>query len=133
MSVSARVILILLGLSVLAMLITGSIIYSRLTYLWLFMLLGNWIFSLFALRGVTVRREAHTYRSQVGHVFEERFAINVAGRLPRLWLEVRDESTLPGAGGSRVLTLLSGGQSRSYRAVTRLIQRGVFRLGPTVL
>ncbi len=81
MSVSARIILILLGLSVLAMLITGSLIYSRLTYLWLFMLLGNWAFSLFALRGVTIHREANTYRSQVGQVFEERFAIGVAGRV----------------------------------------------------
>lgn len=133
LSISARIILILLGLSVLAMLITGSVIYSRLTYLWLFMLLGNWAFSLLTLRGVAVERQANTYRSQVGQIFEERFAVDVAGRLPRLWLEVRDESTLPGAGGSRVLTLLSGGQSRSYRAVTRLTERGVFRLGPTVL
>jgi uncharacterized protein (DUF58 family) len=133
LSVSARVILVLLGLSVLAMVVTGSVIYSRLTYLWLFMLLGNWAFSLFALRGVELQREANTYRSQVGQVFEERFAIDIPGRMPRLWLEVRDESTLPGTSGSRVLTLLSGGQSRSYRAVTRLTQRGVFRLGPTVL
>jgi len=115
------------------MVITGSVIFSRLVYLWLFLLLGNWIFSIFALRGVTIEREPFTNRSQVGHVFEERFQINVRGGAPRLWLEVRDESTLPGNQGSRVLTWLSGNQSRSYRAVTRLTRRGSFRLGPTAL
>ncbi len=133
MTVSARVILILLGVSALAMVITGSIIYSRLVYLWLFLLLGNWIFSVVALRGITLDRGPYSYRSQVGQTFEERFQINVAGMVPRLWLEVRDESTLPGNQGSRVLTMLAGNQSRSYRAVTRLTQRGAFRLGPTVL
>jgi len=133
MTVSARIILILLGLSVFAMVVTGSVIYSRLTYLWLFLLLGNWAFSRFALRGVSLHRNANTYRSQVGHVFEERFEIRIAGRLPRLWLEVRDESNLPGAQGSRVLTMLSGNQTRAHRAVTRLVHRGSFTLGPTLL
>lgn len=133
MTLSARVIAVLLGISLLAMLVTGSVIYSRLVYLWLFLLLGNWAFSVFALRGVSLEREPLTYRGQVGQVFEERFQINVRGRFPRLWLEVRDESTLPGNQGSRVLTLLAGNQSRTYRAVTRLSQRGAFRLGPTTL
>ena len=52
---------------------------------------------------------------------------------PRLWLEIRDESTLPGADGSRVLTMLRGKQVRSYIARVRLIRRGVFPLGPTVI
>lgn len=133
MTVSSRIIAVLLGLSLLALTATGSPIYSRLSYLWLFLLLGNWVWALFSLRGVTLEREARTLRSQVGQVFEERFDVRVNGRLPRLWLEVRDESPLPGAHGSRVLTLLPGNQSRSYRAVTRLTRRGVFLLGPTVL
>ncbi len=84
MTLSARIILILLGVSVFAMVATGSLIYSRLTYLWTFLLLGNWLWSLAALRGVTLTRDANTYRSQVGQVFEERFTINIVGRLPRL-------------------------------------------------
>ncbi len=133
MTSSARIILILLALSVFAMVVTGSVIYSRLTYLWLFLLLGNWAFSRLALQGIGVQRAASAYRSQVGRVFEERFEVSVAGRFPRLWLEVRDESTLPGTHGSRVLTLLPGKQTRAYRAVTPLVQRGSFTLGPTVL
>jgi uncharacterized protein (DUF58 family) len=115
------------------MVVTGSVIFSRLVYLWLFLLLGNWLFSIFALRGVSIERDPLTTRSQVGHVFEERFQINVRGGAPHLWLEIRDESNLPGSQGSRVLTWLAGNQSRSYRAVTRLTRRGSFRLGPTAL
>lgn len=133
MTSSARVILILLIVTAVAMVITGSVIFSHLVYLWLFLLLGNWLFSFMSLRGVSIEREPFTNRSQVGQVFEERFQINVRGGSPRLWLEVRDESTLPGNQGSRVLTWLSGNQSRSYRAVTRLTRRGSFRLGPTTL
>lgn len=133
MTVSARVVLILLAVTALAMVVTGSVIFSRLVYLWLFLLVGNWIFSFLSLRGISIEREPITTRSQVGQVFEERFQINVRGGSPRLWLEVRDESTLPGTQGSRVLTWLAGNQSRSYRAVTRLTRRGSFRLGPTAL
>jgi uncharacterized protein (DUF58 family) len=48
-------------------------------------------------------------------------------------LEVHDESALPGSEGSRVMTMINGKQGRSYLARTRLVQRGVFALGPTVL
>jgi uncharacterized protein (DUF58 family) len=67
----------------------------------------------------------------VGQVFEERFYLENKGRLPRLWLHVRDRSDLPGSQGSRVLTLIGGRERRSYRARSRLVQRGIFSLGPT--
>jgi uncharacterized protein (DUF58 family) len=132
-SPSLRVVLGLLGLSLLALVVTGSPIYSRLSYLWGFLLLGSWLWAALALRGLHVRREARTQRAQVGQIFQERFEIQSDSRLPRLWLEVRDQSALPGSQGSRVLVMLRGRQHRSYRARTRLVQRGVFPLGPTVL
>lgn len=133
MTASLRVVLGLLGLSLLALTVTGSPIYSRLSYLWGFLLVGSWLWAALALRGVQVRREALTLRSQVGQFFQEHFEVLNASRLSCLWLEVRDQSTLPGSQGARVLVMLRGGQRRSYRARTRLVQRGVFSLGPTVL
>jgi len=133
MSASLRVVLGLLGLSLLALAVTGSPTYSRLVYLWGFLLAGSWLWSTLALRGVEVRREARTRRAQVGDVFQERFEIQNDSRLPRLWLEVRDQSALPASYGARVLVMLRGRQQRTYRARTRLVQRGVFSLGPTVL
>jgi len=130
---SLRVVLVLLGLSLLALAVTSAPIYSRLSYLWGFLLAGSWAWAALALRGVRVRRRSRTLRAQVGQVFEEQFEVRNDSRMPRLWLEVRDQSALPGAHGSRVLTMIGGRQRRTYRVRTYLVQRGVFPLGPTVL
>lgn len=133
MTISLRVVLGLLGLSLIALVVTGSPIYSRLSYLWGFLLVGSWAWAALALRGVHAQRETRTRRAQVGQVFQERFEVQNSSRLSRLWLEVRDQSALPGSQGSRVLVMLRGRQRRSYLVRTRLVQRGVFPLGPTVL
>jgi uncharacterized protein (DUF58 family) len=130
---SPRVVLVLFGLSLVALTATDLPVYTRLAYLWGFLLVGNWVWSALSLRGVRFQRGARTQRAQVGQIFEERFEIQNSSSLPRLWIEVRDQSSLPGARGSRVLTMIGGRQQRSYRTRTRLVQRGVFSLGPTVL
>ena len=133
MVASRRVVLVLLGLSLLALAATGLPIYSRLSYLWGFVLVGSWVWSVLALRGIQVHREANIRHAQMGDVFQERFEIQNNSRLPHLLVEVRDQSVLPGSRGSRVFTLLGKMQRRTYLARTRLVQRGVFPLGPTEL
>jgi len=133
MTSAQRVVLFLLALSLLAGFVTGSLFYYRLVYLWAFLFAGSWILARVSLRGVKVIRTARTLRSQVGHIFEERYEVQNNSRLPRLWIEVRDESSLPGSQGSHVLSMLRGHESRSYLVRTRLLERGVFPLGPTVL
>lgn len=133
MTVGQRIVLILLALSAAAGVATGGKIYYRLAGFWAVLFFGSWLWSEYALRGLTFKRKARTLRAQVGQIFEERYEIENIGRLPRLWLEVHDESPLPGADGSRVLTMIEGRNARSYLSRTRLIQRGVFPLGPTVL
>jgi uncharacterized protein (DUF58 family) len=133
MTTGQRVVLILLAFSLLSGLITGAQIYYRLSYVWLLVYIGNWVWAKFSLRGIVVRRHARTLRAQLGQIFEERFDIYNDSRLPRLWLEVRDESTLPGSLASQVFTQIGGRQGRTYIARTRLIRRGVYPLGPTVL
>jgi len=128
-----RVVLVLLGLSLWALVVTGNSIYARLSYLWGILLVGSWVWSRLALQGIRVRRKPQTLRAQVGQVFEERLEIRNEGRLPRLWLEVRDRSDLPGSQRARVFTMIGGRERRSFRARTRLVQRGVFSLGPTAL
>jgi uncharacterized protein (DUF58 family) len=133
MTLGQRIVLILLGLSLLGGVVTGAQIYYRLAYLWVLFYLGNWAWSFFSLRRLTVRRTARTLRATLGQVFEERFDLTNETRLPRLWVEVRDESTLPGSLASQVFTHLGNQESRTYIARTRLVRRGVFPLGPTVL
>jgi len=133
MSFSQRVVLLLLIACLLAGVVTGSNLYYRLAYLWLFVIVGSWLMSRLALRGVNFRRTARSLRAQVGQIFEERFEIYNSSRLPRLWLEVRDDSPLPGSRGSQVLSGIEGRESRTYLVRTRLMERGVFPLGQTVL
>lgn len=133
MSGSLRVVLVLFALSVFGMVITDAPIYARLTYLWGFVLAVSGLWAVFALRPIDLRRRTAVERAQVGQIFQERFDIINEGRLLRLWLEVHDQSPLPGSRGSHVLPIVHGRQRWSYRARTPLFQRGVFPLGDTVL
>lgn len=133
MTLALRIVLVLLLLSLVAGAVTGSTLYYRLSYVWGLILASSWVISRFSLRNLELRRKARALRSQVGQIFEERYEIRNLGRFPLLWIEVRDESALPGSHGSHVLTMIGGRESRTYLARTRLTQRGVFPLGPTVL
>lgn len=133
MTTGQKVVLILLAICLLAGLVTGGRLYFRLSIFWALLFFGSWLWSTFSLRGLQFKRSARTLRAQVGQIFEERFEVQNSNRFPRLWIEVRDQSPLPGADGSRVLTMIRGRQGRSYLARVRLVQRGVFPLGPTVL
>jgi len=133
MTTGQKVVFGLLAISLLAGLATGGKLYYRLSVFWALLFFGSWFWSIFSLRGLEFKRSARTIRAQVGQIFEERFEVQNQNRFPRLWIEIRDESPLPGADGSRVLTMLKGRQGRSYLARVRLVKRGVFPLGPTVI
>ncbi len=108
-------------------------IFTRIIAVSLGLLVVSWIWASSSLSSVFVRREARVLRQQVGQIFEERFRVNNRLPITRLWLEIRDDSGLPGNSGSRVLSLIGANQQRSYVAYTLLNQRGVFRLGPTIV
>ena len=133
MNSSRKVLLFLLLASLTGLLITGSQIYSRLTYFWLAAWVLPWLWSFFALRGLQFKRVPRLKRAHMGQIFEERYEVFNPSILPRLWIEVQDFSTLPGSRGSHVISLMGGRQRRTYLARTRLVRRGVFPLGPTVL
>jgi uncharacterized protein (DUF58 family) len=133
MNTGQKVVLALLALSLIAGLTTGGKLYYRLSIFWILLFFGSWFWSIFSLRGLKIKRSARTTKAQVGQIFEERFEIQNLNRFPRLWLEIRDETSLPGSEGSRVLTMVKGKQTRSYVARVRLSKRGVFPLGPTIL
>lgn len=133
MSTTFKIVVMLLVLSLLAGTVSGNTLYYRFSYLWGFLLLISWGMSASALRGIYINRRSRTFRSQVGQIFEERFEVFNSGRLPRLWIEVRDESQLPGSYGSHVIAMIRGKESHSYLSRTRLKQRGVFTLGPTII
>lgn len=79
-----------------------------------------------------LQREMRFGWTQVGDRLEERFTLINTGLVPGLWVEVQDETTLPGYRVSRVTGI--GGISRNAWITQGVCeQRGVFRLGPTTL
>lgn len=111
--------------------VNGANFYIRMFYIGLLLIVLAWLMTILSLRGVKVERRARSLRGTVGDIFEEHYEIINTSKIPKLWLEVANETSVPNASGSRVLTLLRGRQKRSYTARTWLTQRGGYTLGPT--
>jgi uncharacterized protein (DUF58 family) len=125
-----RVFLLLFALS-----LAGGLMYGR--ALWwsiagaLFALIV--IAIVWAWTGVNwlrVARRSSARVAQVGQHIEEEFRVTNLGRVPKLWLEVKDSSTLLGHYASRVVGWVGGGQWRGWRVRTRCLERGRYELGP---
>jgi uncharacterized protein (DUF58 family) len=125
--------LALVGLGIIVWAATGNAVFIRLAYLSLVLLAGTGLWSIFLARGIQVRRDARLLRAGVGEVFEERFEVSVSTWPGCPWLEIVNQSALPGAGGSRLLTRISRGEKRFYLARTLLARRGAYPLGPTIV
>lgn len=125
--------LITLLIGGLGMAATGSIVYIRLLYVSVLILLLAGAWTRASLAGVKISRQARSLRASVGDIFEETFEITNLARLPHLFIEVNNESNLPQASGSRLITLVGGREHRTYLARTWLTRRGAFPLGPTSL
>jgi uncharacterized protein (DUF58 family) len=121
MTIGARIVIVLLLISIIAGAVSGMSIYFRLAYIWAVLLVASWLWSLHILRGVELKRKSRTTRA------------HNSGRLPRLWLAIADRSPLPGSTGSRLFPRIEAHRGRTYLSRTRLLQRGVFPLGPTSL
>jgi len=126
-------VLLILTVGAVGTAVNGGAVYVRLLYLGSLLIFLAWLLTLFSLRGIRVERQARSLRASVGDIFEEHFEISNTSRLPKLWLEVANETPIPNATGSRVLTLLRAKQKRIYTARTWLTSRGGFSLGPTTI
>jgi uncharacterized protein (DUF58 family) len=112
---------------------TGRDLLYNLWYLLTSLLVFSYLWAWSGVRWVEIERHARTDRSQVGKVVEERLVVKNRGRLPKLWLEVRDHSTLPNHQASRVISPLGSQKMYARTIKTRCLQRGRFTLGPLSL
>lgn len=80
-----------------------------------------------------VARRTFARVAQAGQTLEEEFKLTNLSRVPKLWVEMRDQSTLPGHYASRVIGLIGGHQWRGWRVKTRCDQRGRYALGPLMV
>lgn len=149
----ARVVLAFFILSLIGARVTGRDLFYSLTYLWGGLLVVAYIWSWTTLKGVTIVREQRSNRAQVGSLFIERFTLSNLSRIPKLWVETKDTSDLPGfrittvsfwlglgdtsdIGEHQSVTVASGfgrGQTRRWLTRTLCTTRGRYRLGPMTL
>ncbi len=80
-----------------------------------------------------ISRRTFSRVAQAGEFLEEEFRLTNLSRLPKLWVEIRDQSTLSNHFVSRVVGLVGGKQWRGWRTRTLCDQRGRFALGPVVV
>ncbi|MGB9668937.1 MAG: DUF58 domain-containing protein, partial [Anaerolineales bacterium] len=133
MTHSQKVVILLFFITLLGGIVTGASFYYHLAYFWGGLYLFAWVNSCFALHGLELVRKTRVHRSQVGLNLEERFELINHSKIPHLWVVIQNLSPLPGAKGSRVISLIQGKEMRSYLIRTRLIRRGLFPLGDTIL
>ena len=91
------------------------------------------IWTLGNLRGLMIGRTSKALRSQVGRYFEESLELTNRSRWPKLWVEVRDFSDLPGHRIGRVVSSLGGRSASRWQVRTLCQQRGRYTLGPISL
>ena len=82
--------------------------------------------------GVTISRGRRYGWAQVGDRLEEHFELRNTSPFPLLWLDIQDDSTLPGYRARRVESL-GGHSAKRWTIDTVCARRGVYRLGPMTL
>ncbi len=111
----------------------GHPIFFSLTYLFGAILLLSFSWAWLNLHWVRVTRQTRARHVQVSNFVEERLVIENTGLLPKLWIELKDHSTLPTHRVSRVATNLGRKRQHSWHVRTPCYQRGRFILGPISL
>jgi uncharacterized protein (DUF58 family) len=125
--------IILLVGGLIGVLVDAGEVFARFLYLGALVIVVSWLWTQFSLRGVSVKRRTRSLRASVGDTFEEHFELANESRIAKLWIELANESNMPGAHGSRLMTMVGRKQKRTHIARTWLFRRGGYRLGPTRL
>ncbi len=120
-------------LSAAAALKTGRDILYNTFYLITLTLILSWIWAWQNIRNLEILRRVRTPRSQVGRIVEESFEARNQGRLPKIWVEITDQSDLPGHRASRVLVALKRKRKHIWKVRTPAVRRGRYHLGPVQL
>lgn len=120
----------LTSLSLLLGLFTGQPVFFNLAYLLVGLIVIAYIWAWLSVRGVSLGRSTRSRRSQVGRKFSEAFGVQNTSYIPKLWLEIRDHSDLPGYQASQIVPSLGSRAKFSWSAETICVVRGEFRIGP---
>ena len=88
-----------------------------------------WIWSRLSLQRLGLTRSLSVDRVRAGEWITEEITLHNHSRLPKLWVEIQDLSSLPGYAAGQVVSVGSRGAA-TWTATGRCHRRGRFRLGP---
>jgi len=108
-------------------------ILFNISYLLGILLLVSFLWTWINIRTMRLTRITRARRAQVGRSMEERFAVINTSIIPKLWLEVRDHSDLPGHRASHIVRGMRGKGRYAWRVNTICMRRGRYTLGPLTL
>jgi uncharacterized protein (DUF58 family) len=115
-----------------AALTVGLRLLYYLAYVLAGVLVAAFIWAQLNRRGLKLRRQLQPPQAQVGQIVQEIVEVHNLFWLPKLWLEVRDRSTLPRHQVGAVVSLKGRGAKR-WRVRTRCTHRGLYHVGPTAI
>ncbi len=113
----------------LAALVAGVPILYYLVYALAALVALSFLWTRSLVQSLSVTRVLRTKWCVVGEAVVEEFVLRNHSRLPGLWVEVRDESTIPGYEPGSVQAL-GGRDVRSWRSSQACDRRGLYTLGP---
>ena len=96
-------------------------------------LLGSFLWSWTAVNWVGISRYTQARRAQVGRTLDEVFVVHNTSLIPKLWLEIRDHSTMPNHNASYVVPTLMPRRRYRWEAHTVCTRRGEYTLGPMTI
>ena len=123
-------------LLILAVLIVGQVtqwdVADHLALALIVILAISWLWSRVSLNGIFAGRKISSDRAQVGQSLRETLTIRNNSRIGKLWVELLDQSTLPGHDPGRVVHVPRR-STVEWEARTLCVRRGRFHLGPISL
>lgn len=120
-------------IAVITAITTSEPLYDQIAYVVTFTIGLSYLWARASIRSVELVRRAPSRRAQVGRYIEEQFVLRNTGLMPKLWVEVRDLSDLPGHRPSRVVNSLGPRRQFAWTMRTLCRQRGRYQLGPAEL
>jgi uncharacterized protein (DUF58 family) len=121
------------------LLLIGALLVAAVAYEWdgldrvivalVVLLILAWAWSRVSLNRIGLKRVLLSDRVRVGERIREEITLANHAWLPKLWVEVDDQSTLPGHSAGRVVSV-AGRSATTWSAESVATKRGKYRLGP---
>jgi len=115
-----------------AALSTGAEFLFFLVYLVILVVGGSYVVTRFGLADLEAGYVLDRLRAQAGDMLRASYTVRNTSRLPKLWLEVHNPTTLPVGLPGQAITIGPRGE-RSWSVRVPLTRRGHYRIDPLVL